>query len=387
MQSRKLQLVLASTSSVILMLVVMAGSLSAAARIAEKNGAYPWRQEDFLRYMLPNLHADLGARRILLLGPSEAREDLIYQRFEEAFPGMEAYQGGQSLGTFNDTLLALDYMARVYGSGSMPNTLVLGITPRFVSNIPRDVSPMVISIDRYSPYLRVEKGHESETLVAKSFLEGLNGRLNFFSKQKARYWAAIASAVNRVIDDPLPYVKYEDKVFPLTRDALAKSGVRMVATLAEGAWGMGLKTFLARMTKLYISPYKYHHRPPMASDIIDGWIHDPESFWSKVREWNPGEDSILIERQFEQLLALAERGGIRLYVVNLPENPRVSASYRPGYYQRYIEAIRAALKDTPFLDLREMLPEEAFYDAGHLNLPSALKTTERIINFLEQQDG
>src|SRR5690606_6616258 len=119
-------------------------------------------------------------------GPSEAREAFIYQRMEKAFPGMRVYQGGQSLGTFDDLLLSLEYIEKVYGLDAVPQALVLGITPRFVANIHHGQSALEITFDRYSPYYSIEYNEEGGYLVEKSWWEGLVSRARFLPKQRGR---------------------------------------------------------------------------------------------------------------------------------------------------------------------------------------------------------
>jgi hypothetical protein len=240
-----------------------------------------------------------------------------------------------------------------------------------------------MTIDRYSPYFRVQEQPDGPRLIAKTPWEGFRSRVRFLSKQGRRYSAAMATLVDRFLDDGLPYAEFDPAVFSMTRAASGKSPGQMAVSILASAWEMGPGTALGRLTRLYISPYKYHHLAPIPIDDIRGWLYAPRSFWSEAREWNPADDALLIRRQFDQLLALAAHWNIRLYVVNLPEHPLVRESYKPGYYDQYLEAVQASLQATPFLDLREMIPADGFYDAGHLNLPSALRVTDRVIDFMK----
>jgi hypothetical protein len=252
---------------------------------------------------------------------------------------------------------------------------VLGITPRFVANIITSRQPLVVaSIDRYSPYYGVEQTPEGFHLVPKTLGEGLASRARFLPKLKDRYQTMIAALVNRTVNDTLPYDAYPDSFFPQPPNAQTAR-----QTLRE--WGVW--TSLGRWSAIYISPYKYHHLRPRPEKVIDNWIQDPTSFWAMVHARDLDDDAALIQRQFGRLLALADQWQMRVYVVNLPEHPLNQAGYRPGAYERYLELVRTSLKDTPFLDLRDMIPADGFYDAGHVTLPNALRVTDRIIAFMK----
>ena len=53
-------------------------ALEASARFSERYlGAYLWKEQDYLRLFSPANHAGRGRHRLLIYGPSEAREGLI----------------------------------------------------------------------------------------------------------------------------------------------------------------------------------------------------------------------------------------------------------------------------------------------------------------------
>jgi len=376
----KLRLVLTSVGSVLLLWTVVFTGLNAVSRWGEiHQDSYPWKEEDYLRYLLPSLHEERGADRMLLVGPSEAREGFIYQRFQEAFPTMSVFQGGQASGTFDDMLLALEYIDRVYGPDARPEALVVGITPRFVSNIISwDEPPLYGAINRYSPYYAVEHTPEGSRLVAKPWWEGLAGRVRFLSKQRQRYLTAMFTVLNRIMGDTLPYPVYEEAYFTKIRRS-GTPGPMVLRSIRV----FKLRPSLGRWSAIYISPYKYHHGAPRSLQSITGWIQHPESFWYAVHAWEPAEDAALIHRQFERLKTLAEQWNTRLYVVNLPEHPVNRAGYRPGRYEQYLELVQASLGDTPFLNLRDLFQEEGFYDAGHLTLPASVQMTDRVSAFIQ----
>jgi hypothetical protein len=331
---------------------VTAGSLALAGTVETRYGSYPWQNEDWLRVLLPTLWVGRGQGRILITGPSEAREDLLYELFDESFPGLHAFQGGQSLGTFDDLLLSLEYIERVHGPSAVPAMLVLGITPRFVANIPRGQSPLVAAIDRYSPHVRVESGPDGPRLAPKSLLDSLQSRGRFLLfKQPHRYLSAAASVIRRVVP-------------------------------ADGRSGR-LRSWL----QIYGSPYKYHLLPRVPPTEIQEWISRPTSFWFAGHRWEPDTDAAAIRGQFDRLLAFTRQHGVRLYVVNLPENVWNREGYQPGRYERYQALVRESLGDTPFLDLRTMLSPDEFYDAGHATLPGAVRVSSRVIAFVRDHAG
>src|SRR5690606_23898714 len=106
---------------------------------AESSGQlYPYKSEDWLRYHVAGLWTANGRPLMLITGPSTARENLLVERFQEAFPSHRVVQGGLSLGTLGDVVTSLDYLERVYGPRMVPRAIVIGISPRFLAEIPRD---------------------------------------------------------------------------------------------------------------------------------------------------------------------------------------------------------------------------------------------------------
>src|SRR5690606_591867 len=86
----KLHCILLSTGAIVsLAMGAYAGMDRAATFVESANDVYPWREEDYLRFLEPGLNDVAGEDRIFLGGPSEAREAFIFQKFEEAFPGMD----------------------------------------------------------------------------------------------------------------------------------------------------------------------------------------------------------------------------------------------------------------------------------------------------------
>ena len=61
--------------------------------------------------------------------------------------------------------------------------------------------------------------------------------------------------------------------------------------------------------------------------------------------------------------------------LNLPEHPLNSALYDPAADAADLDIVRTALPGVPLLDLATCRGE-VFFDAGHLDLPNALRVTD-----------
>lgn len=359
---RKLRLVLATTGSLALLFVAINVALLRLSTWAEvQYKIYPLNEEDYLRYLLPHLFENRGRDRIMLVGPSEVREGMLFETFDREFPAMHAFNGAQSLGTFDDLLVTMDYVEKVYGSDAMPSVLVVGVTPRFVANI-RSAgveSPVINSINRYSPYYRVEQTSGDSLLVPKTTWAGLVGRTQFLLRQRARYRLGLYGALHAF------YGRF------LSDNAFARK--------------LRLGPALERRVSAFAVPYKYHHDRPLAKWEMDEWLNHPDSFWYRSAAWDPAKDAPAIRRQFTRLEELTARLKIDLYVVNLPEHLMVRQSYQPQRYQQYLELVEDSLGSTPFLNLREMLGPNEFYDLGHPMRPGASRETDQIVKFIKEQ--
>ena len=386
---KKFRLVLASLLSVLLVYVVLNFCLLCLACWAEtRANTYPYRSEDWLRYLLPTMINTDSQNRLFLLGESAVRENLIYEQFNREFPCMDTFQGALSLGTLDDALLSLDYVKCVYGDEALPKVLVLGISLRFVANIPNQGSPLVGAIKKYSPQYSVEWTAKGSCLIPKTKLEGLVGRSKFLLKQQARYRSALCACIHRFVKEDMAYEKfYED--FPQMRAILGvlKFHISDISMALEFIRQVGFKSALGRWLRVYISPYKYHYLPPLRPEVIEEWLHNPDSFWVDVYAWDPQINESTIRFQFARLLEFTDKHKIQLYVVNLPENVLSRSLYDPINYQNYHNLVLDSLGNVPFLDLREMLSEKDFYDVMHANLSSALRVTDRVVQFIKNHQN
>jgi len=78
--------------------------------------------------------------------------------------------------------------------------------------------------------------------------------------------------------------------------------------------------------------------------------------------------------------------GVRVVVVNAPENPLTLAKYsESGYYAGYLAFLRE-LGGPDFLDASRLLPMQMFYDYHHLTHGGAAKMTALLEGFLRGKD-
>jgi hypothetical protein len=350
------------------------GLVTLSRWIEARAEVYPYKDEDWLRYLLGPLFKDRGHNRIMLVGESAVRENLLYEEFNKAFPTMNTFQGGLSLGTIDDLLISLDYIKRVYGRGALPQVLVVGISPRFVANIP-EKRPFRRGLDLYSPYYRVEETRAGSRLKAKTQWEGFFSRLRFFTlKQQKRYLGALAVLVRQYL---IGAAEPNRKAGPAPKllGALLHEPVGTIKQI----WQSALGDFVRR----WASPYKYHHLRPAPVSGLRSWLRWPDSWWRQVHGWVPDADENMLADQFKRLRELAEGERIALYVINLPENVESRKLYKAENYRRYLELVRKDIGNAPFLDLHEMLGPEEFYDIVHATVPGAKRVTETVIRFIK----
>jgi len=345
--------------------------------VESRTEVYPYQQEDWLRYLLADLFKDRGHNRIMLVGESAVRENLLYEEFNRAFPTMRTFQGGLSLGTINDVLISLEYIKQVYGHGALPQVLVLGISPRFVANLPES-RPFMTGLDLYSPYFGVEETPAGPRLKAKTQWQNWSSWLRFVMfKQQKRYRAAVAALTRdylgatleshqdaESVRKPLQSLLHEPLV---TLNRMAQRALRELQDYARRA----------------ASPYKYHYLKPMRLEGLRSWLRGPKSWWGQVHSWDPDINETMIADQFRRLREFAENERIAMYVINVPENIESRQLYEIRNYRRYLELVQSNLGSTPFLDLQAMLDPGEFYDVVHATLPGAKRVTETVIDFIK----
>jgi hypothetical protein len=374
--SRKLRLATLALCAGLLTYLGINASLTALAHGLEARGeAYPYKSEDWLRYLLPAYFGDDPRPRMMLTGPSTARENFLVEMFVDEFPDHRIFQGGLSLGTLEDVVTSLDYIERVYGANALPGVLVLGLSPRFVAEIP-DERPFADGIDRYSRHFRTEHEGDEIRLVAKSRREGLRAEFKFRTqKQTPRYQVALLWLIREVLPEALDDALRNPA---LTRLA-ARSNVAGLFDI-DRLLQRGLRSRIAEL----ISPYKYRGVRTADLDELTGWLDDPKSWWRDVFDWDPSTNADVIRARFDGLLQLTRRHDIRLFAVNLPEREVGRVRYSAAHYARYEQLIRDALGDIPLLDLRLALEDREFHDSEHANQEGGVRMTSMVFDFMHE---
>jgi hypothetical protein len=322
--------------------------LESGARFAERYlGAYLWKDQDYLRLFSPANHAGRGTHRLLIYGPSEAREGLLPDEVARVVTGLEPYQNSQSFGTLEDGLVVLQYIEGAYGRSAIPDAILLGITPRFIGNLRTQPSPLWVGINKYSPDFRVETISGAPVLARRTFVESVGPRLALLALQPDRYRRGMFAIASRTAT----------RVFP---------------SLSAERW-----------TWEPIVPFVYLVGKTAPEASIRRWISRPDNFWELVRNWNPERDRERVREELGRYRAFAHKYGTELYVVNLPELSWHRDLYKPGRYETYLDVVKAALGPTPFLDLRTLLPDELFFDSAHPTWEGAGRVSREVGAFIE----
>jgi hypothetical protein len=337
----------AAMACVVLMFVGVHAALEAAARFAERHlDAYLWKEQDHLRLLSPANHADRGARRLLIYGPSEAREGLLPGDIGKAVPGLEPYQNSQSVGTLEDGLVVLRYLESAYGPSAVPQAVLLGITTRFIGDIRTQPSPLWAAIDRYSPQFRVVRGTHPPALAPRTFLESLRPRYEMLRLQPDRYRRGLFAVASR-------------------------TATRVVPSLAA-----------KRRSWEPISASKHLIGKYASEAATRRWLTTPGNHWALVHAWDPARDRERVTREIRMYKDFSAKHGTELYVVNLPELSWNRELYLPGRYEEYRRIVREALGETPFLDLRTFLPDELFFDDCHPTWDGAIRVSAEVGAFI-----
>lgn len=351
-------------------------AFGALATWAEKDlDAYPFKDEDWLRYLLPSKFTGPDTPRIMLLGPSTVRENLRYDEFKAAFPGYTIVQGGISLGTMDDAVVALEYIENAYGAGALPDILVLGISPRFVAGIPVD-RPFAPGINKYSTKYGVADTGNGLDLYPKPLIDGTKSTIRFLGrKQPERFRTAVFAAAQYWLEHSPTLL---DAI-----DGLRRTQVAVKLNELRGYRGPPENSFVDQLDRR-ISPYIYSRFPPMDPDKLSKWLSAPasETWWSQVFNWRPLEDDGAQSR-LEEVLWFVERRNIQLLIVNLPERDIARDMYRFDY-QDYLDLVTDTARGTEFVNLREFLTSDEFYDAEHSTVEGSRRLSEEVIRVMRE---
>ena len=329
--------------SVTVLLALSLLALDRFAAWAEGRGAYSYKSEDWLRYMVSSSFEPTDRPRLDVMGSSTVREAFVIEALEHSFPRYEVRQGGISLGTLDDVRVLLEYLDRSYGPHALPDVMILGVSARFLAELPKQ-RPLEFGIDEYAPRFAVDSTSSGRELTGKSRWEGLASMARFrLRKQTPRYRAAIFEAA---------------KLFAPS--------------------GSGLQVQLQDRT----SPYRYRQHDPMPVPTIERLISREGGWWPLLHRWDPTPDWDSVVERGRQLTDFTDEKEIQLFLVNLPERSLVRDRYDPDNYEEYRALLRQAFPQVPLLDLRLALSDDQFYDAVHANADGARRVTDLVTDFV-----
>ena len=371
--SERLRLSLAALAVVGVVYAAIAVGLHAAVGRLEASGeVYPYKREDWLRFLLPTMWQADEKPLLILTGPSTVRENLLVEEFAAAFPDFRVRQGGISGGTLGDVMASLEYIERVYGVRALPKAMVLGLSPRFVAELPRTGRPFGKGLERYSPYYRVPASDPTGFgLARKSALEGAVARVRFLTlKQQPRHATATAWLVAKLVD---PQFSERLVATPAMKSGLA----RMI--LPGRARHIGIHAYALELAL----PYKYRNlrEGGIEAKALIVNIEHPKSIWKYVFAWEPDKDT-LVHARIASLLDYAAQHDIDIFAVNMPEGSANRTRYHEGYPEQYASLLHTTFEGVPLLNLRCLLKDREFHDAEHARLPGARKVTAQVIGFM-----
>ena len=311
----------------------------------------------------------------------------MHERFAAAFPGHTVIQGGISLGTLEDVTASLDYVRRIHGVDALPERLVLGISPRFIANIP-DVRPFKLGIDRYSPYVSTRQEIDGIGLVPKSAADSLRARARFLaSKEPERFRTALLALAYRAMAgrDAVPGWTTDTSDCAALLAGSRRCTCRPLPQIVRAAgFGRILDHSLLDLLAWRVSPYKYTFNPPIAygpdADLDKGW-------WKDVYGWNPLQDWQDAMAHVRKFNALVEACGIDVWVVNLPERDVSRAQFDATNYGAYMSLVGQAFGEERLLDLREFLRPDEFYDREHTLPAGSRRLTDAVIAAMRAAPG
>lgn len=348
--SRRVLYTLAAGGWALLALVCAHVALeSLARRVETRLDATLWGNFDEHRQLLvPSNHVGRGARRIMITGPSEAREGLLPAQLEAALPGWSVFQASLSMGVLSDVGLMLDYIERAYGADALPEVLVVGLTPRFTCGVGAGVSPLAAAIDEYSPHFGIALEGGSPTLVERGGLAGLLAGLRLRLRQGLRYRNAMRAArragPSALFDPP-------------------RSHPRLPHPFAAARYG---------------------RRAPWDDARVRARLDAPNNHFRHTAGLERARVRDEVTAGLAELALRARRSGVRLVLVELPERSQVRDVFGDEFHRAYIDAIRAGCGEVPLLELRELLDDGEFFDSHHPARVGALRLSERVGSELQR---
>jgi hypothetical protein len=349
--SERTRALFATLAACALAWLVAAVALEATARFVEERlGAYLWVEEEWMQWFTPGRYAPSPEPAVLVLGPSEAREAFWPEPFRARL-GARLLNESLSMSSFEDGVTQLELIEASYGRGTLGRWLVVAVTPRFLLGFTPGERPLPIALARYHPELAIDESVEPQRLVPKSPLGGIVARVRFVGHAGKRYRRALRTL------------------------ALAARDGR------GGDWeGLLRANFLVSS--------RYHAFPAHDKAEYYAWTAAGKGVYEQMRHMRaePRRETIL--RDFARIREIAERNGARVLVVNLPEGGWLRRGfYDPGVYESYRAVLAEAAGELPLLDLREALPDDAFYDWNHPTYAASLQLSERVAAWIAESEG
>lgn len=357
--SRKLRLSIAALGLIGVVVVLVFSALTWLAISAERSFfMFPYKQESWYRFLLPSQFSTQDKPVIMLTGPSTVRENLRWEQIQEAFPDYHIYQGGISLGTTEDVMIALKLIEASYGEDALPDYVILGLGPRFLANLPPD-RPFETVVETYSTWT-VTAGPTGVELHKKPLFEAALAKMRFVGKQPERFRSALYAWT--------AYLGGAVEEWPLGETLLRKAGFL-------GVW----KSQIERQLRL-ISPYKFSRSSGLSE--TDLAVYMSGSWWESVFGWDVHKNGAAASLRLRQLLDFLDEHGIGLAVVNMPERS-YSRSRFAFDYEDYLSTILDGIGTAPFLDLSTFSHDEEFHDAEHTIPEGSRRLTTRVIVWMQ----
>ena len=328
---------------VVVWVVVCAASQWVADEVEDRLDANLWRYEEWMQLTSSNRYPAGARDRILVIGPSEAREAFWPEPFRDVLGRARLVNDSLSLSTFEDAISQLEYIEKVYGNDTLGSLLILAVTPRFLQNYAPGERPLAIVLNRYSPYYKLDESVDPQRLEEKSFFEGVVARMHLAGHSGARFMKAVW-AVGLAAEARVRHKDYEQ-------------------TLRDH----------------FLVGARFYAEAPRDKSRYYALAQQGGGFNLVLRTMNPLEQRSAILRDFNRLRAIAARNGTRILVVNLPEGGwSRNGFYNQGIHEAYMSVLREGVGDLPFLDLRDALNDDGFVDWVHPTRAASLMISREV---------
>lgn len=368
--SRKLWLALAAVVTAATIGGVTLTLLLVLTAAAERDGGvYPFRDEDWLRYHLPSLWPE-DEKLMLVTGPSIVREGIDADLLQAAHPDYRVYNGGMSLATITDVRVSLEYIEQRYGNAALPRSVVLGLSPRFLLDIP-EWRPYLGSIDRYSPTHLVEEIDGAAELVPKPTWEGFAAWSYFLvAKQGQRIRGALAWWALDGVGEERGRAVDESRLARAARPIGGLMGRPHVGEL--GFYGAMVED---------TNHYRFYGKLDSVESVLE--TMNEAVWWAPTYSWDPAAENAGIRAAVLRLVRYADTRDIDLIPVSMPERRFVRQQFEPEFSDAYADLLDT-LFPMPVLHARCYLSDAVFYDLEHYQRSGATQLTKRLIRHMQE---